>query len=340
MAIFDLKGISIDQSKYLADFLGFVEKNVGWQFLNNLLAPILPSPLMNADEWEDLIRKGGCVYFNYLQQQLKSSNILSFAAYDNPADTTFRHVWLCIDDARPVVMSKGSMWFDDETNCLINASRYKPSLDYVDSDSQPVFILSTENRRYFPFELSCRERRHTPTVKCFSAAPQFYNYKVVDGQRVLQMPWCIRDGDLRLYIYCEEKSDTWFYSSRSTISQAFHHYRYHNWIHFIHSFIHSILYSVRLLLYAPIPSQGPPSGALRWMGVGGVGGECFLWVGGPPPPPPHTPPPPLPPYHNHSHKTKTKQKSISNSQMSYLQRVNYRQAQNHLVKIWEGATEG
>ena len=226
MALFRLQAINDDQMKHLTRFLHIVDAEGDWEALNNLLQPILDSPLTSVDAFEVAIRKGGSVYFNYLQQRLQTIQKWTSYVYVNPDKTSFRHVWFTVEKDLIVLLSKSAVWIDNLADCLTNAKRYKPALDYVDTENEPPILLSFENKTTPGIGIVCEKSR--PIYDCFSFTDSFYRYKIVDDFKVVQLPWTINDSVRKLYIYCLEYDDVWFYSHSSKIVQAFHDHCYHS----------------------------------------------------------------------------------------------------------------
>ena len=224
MASFKMIPMSSSQMESLDAFLEKVDLSKRWDDLLakvDMITPKDDNHLRCKEEFKTFIANGGNAYFNYLQIQLKDDECWSNDIHKCHSHSAFRHVWLCIEDGEPIVLVKSPLWFDNQEQCLTNGARYKPSIDYVDSHSKTNVILTIENRHvYYPdiCDQPCS------IYNCFAATDRFYPNMEINGRKIVQLPWSIDRPGRKLFIYCIEREDEWFYATSRSLIGAYHEY--------------------------------------------------------------------------------------------------------------------
>ena len=208
------------QRAHLESVLEIVEVENLWFELGDCCAS-LGKITQDKNDFVRFISRGGCAYYYYLLFRLKCHEVLSALATDHSPESLFRHVYLYVENEEPVILSKGALWFGDESQCRKRALNYKPSIDISPEGSM---LLTVENcHPHFP-EMS-HSLKNTLNTLTFTSDCSGYERAILENEAIIKMPWKTGSELITskpMNIFCLQKADTWFYSHSNDLLTAYH----------------------------------------------------------------------------------------------------------------------
>lgn len=169
----------------------------------------------------NFIARGGCAYYYYLLSVLKSDDNLSFLVANPSPESLFRHVYLYVEKGEPVILSKGSLWFGDESQCRNRAVNYTPSIDIT---PQGHMLLTVENcHPHFPRISHPLQKEHN--AQSFTSDGNYCQHVTLENEVLVKMPWQVESewgASKPMFVFCLQSVDTWFYSFSGDLLTAYH----------------------------------------------------------------------------------------------------------------------
>ena len=167
------------------------------------------------------ISRGGCAYYYHLLSRLKCHKVLSSLVTNCSPESLFRHVYLYVENEEPVILSKGALWFADESQCRKRALNYEPSIDITPEGGM---LLTVENcHPHFP-EMSHSLKNAFNTL-VFTSDCSGYERAILENEVIVKMPWKTgsdQSTSKPMNIFCLQNVDVWFYSYSNDLLTAYH----------------------------------------------------------------------------------------------------------------------
>ena len=242
-----LQSLTSYDKELLQDLTQFVHKISCYDEVIDLIQPFMNEAIeikKTANHLTRYLEYFPNAIFNYFITRIrqlpcmKSDTIQTcFQRWSKSRDeNSVRFVWLLIENGDFTILNKSALYYQDISQCLSAAWRYKPSYDYIDARS--FELLTYEVRAVGEFALPNPIFRHyrtialrrvnedkTTTRNFIDSKGTRYPFEITGDHVTIKMPWhVLTDNDEKLYIYYIKKNDRWVYSFDSSIKSAYHQY--------------------------------------------------------------------------------------------------------------------
>lgn len=214
--------------------LSIIEQYNLWCEADNILNKFAQCSINNKNDIKIIVEMYGNCVLHFLMHHLTSlvnynaSIELVACGLQYYGDIRYRHVWLCIDNGKVVVLCKSHETYGEIGEALSLGLRHQPSIDFPDSshiniilcvESVPIHLLP----RWNMFIDNCRMSSNVLNVTkdLFLHTSIMHDgvcYKTINFMDcvIIKMPWCIECDSVNFSIYFISNYDMWFFSKYSS----------------------------------------------------------------------------------------------------------------------------
>ncbi len=212
------------QLNYMDTVLNDGMEEEKWLRIRSYFCGLFSSSPPNWRAFREFIAASGNFFYHYLLHCLQIDYPEEYNVTDH-VGTVYRHVWLCLEDGRYFVLSKGVLWKKCKTECRLIGQCYQPSFDFPDDGFHPQVILGVESRS--PCQLSTYQNKKPMDLITRRVANIPYVVKTFPNLgRVMQLGWKVEEAGIQLYIYYIEDHDRWIYSRLERVEDAINEHAY------------------------------------------------------------------------------------------------------------------